>query len=496
MHWLFVNLCCLKELHSPALQEANTHRLFIKLCWLMDKHAVSADRVVNIDETSCQLLSVHQTGWSRGVKQATTFTVAFTMDRGPLDMLVQIVHAGKTDAVLPEQPWPEHTHHVTSENGWATTTLLQLAATLEDVLNSGKEDKRGSSSGTWPATRQRDHAGRHEGRLPSRRAVLHPAAQHVVLAAMRHGSLQQFQEQHPDGSEHDAGPLRPRWLVQRRPHEQGMAASVFGRMSSSPSHGPLRQKQRLPLARLCTRKWDSIGFQHNPEQRKLPFNRREHRRCSWRGRGRYFSSSTYQLDNCFRLRHRCGCSKKLSHLQDLVCQLGGAIHTQEARGTIDDLAEECVSCCTWPLGTTRDPRLHPMVHGLDLLPQRNPHEVEQARCAQRSKLLGHRRSDVHRGTRTELHDGPPQAFIPLLCLVSIFLVSGPGASFGSSIQSRPKTSPKIESFRQENPFTTRTSNATWTTRKDNPRTTRQRPAHGGSRMAFLCTSTSKLHSSM
>ena len=141
---------CLKELHSPALQEANTHRLFIKLCWLMDKHAVSADRVVNIDETSCRLLPVHQTGWGRrGVKQAqlqgntreaTTYTVAFSMDRGPLDMLVQIVHAGKTDAVLPEQPWPERTHHVTSENGWATTTtLLQLTATLDGVLNPGRE---------------------------------------------------------------------------------------------------------------------------------------------------------------------------------------------------------------------------------------------------------------------------------------------------------------------------------------------------------------------
>ena len=53
---------------------------------------------------------------------------------------VQIVHAGKTDAVLPEQPWPERTHHVTSENGWATTTtILQLAATLDDVMNPSKE---------------------------------------------------------------------------------------------------------------------------------------------------------------------------------------------------------------------------------------------------------------------------------------------------------------------------------------------------------------------
>ena len=92
---------CVKELHSPEQQHANTHRLFIKLCWLVSTHAVGADRVVNIDETSCRLLPVHQIGWGRrGVKQAqlqgntkeaTTFT-AWT--RGPLDMLVQIAHAG------------------------------------------------------------------------------------------------------------------------------------------------------------------------------------------------------------------------------------------------------------------------------------------------------------------------------------------------------------------------------------------------------------------
>ena len=52
---------CVKELHSPGQPHANTHRLFIKLCWLMSTHAVSADCVVNIDETSCRLLPVHQT---------------------------------------------------------------------------------------------------------------------------------------------------------------------------------------------------------------------------------------------------------------------------------------------------------------------------------------------------------------------------------------------------------------------------------------------------
>ena len=125
---------CLKEHHGPALQEANAHQLFVKLCWLMDTHAVGEDRVVNIDETSCLLLRVHQIGWGRrGVKQAqvqgnakeaTTFTVAFSMDRGPLDMLVQIVHAGMTDAVLPEQPWPGRTRHFPLENGWATTATI------------------------------------------------------------------------------------------------------------------------------------------------------------------------------------------------------------------------------------------------------------------------------------------------------------------------------------------------------------------------------------
>ena len=65
----------------------------------------------------------------------------FSMDRGPLDMLMQMVHAGKTDAVLPEQPRLERTHHVTSQNGWAitATTILQFIATLDTVLNPSKE---------------------------------------------------------------------------------------------------------------------------------------------------------------------------------------------------------------------------------------------------------------------------------------------------------------------------------------------------------------------
>ena len=111
---------CVKEHHSLALQEANKHQLF-KLCWLMDKDAVSTDRVVNIDETSCRLLPVHQIGWGRrGVKQAqlqgntkeaTTFTIAFSINRGPLDMHDPTArgHIGRRDEPKQRKTWPAPT---------------------------------------------------------------------------------------------------------------------------------------------------------------------------------------------------------------------------------------------------------------------------------------------------------------------------------------------------------------------------------------------------
>ena len=60
---------CVKELHGAEQQHANTLELFIKLCWLMDKFTVCADRVVNIDETFCRLLPCIRSGGA-SVKQA------------------------------------------------------------------------------------------------------------------------------------------------------------------------------------------------------------------------------------------------------------------------------------------------------------------------------------------------------------------------------------------------------------------------------------------
>ena len=95
-------------------------------------------------------------------------------------------------------------------------------------------------------------------------------------------------------------------------------------------------------------------------------------------------------------------------LFDLVCQLGSGIHTHEGRETIDQRTEEYMSCCIWQMGrTTRDKHLHPLGRRSDLLLQRNVHELEQARCAQRPELpSGLCRSEMHRGTRNELQRGP------------------------------------------------------------------------------------------
>ena len=139
----------LKELHSPEQQHANTHRLFIKLRWLMSTCGVSADRVVNVDETSCRLLPVHQIGWGRrGVKraqlhgntrEATTFTVAFSMDRARLDMLVQIVHGQDRRRLAGAALAGAHSPLHIRERLGTTTTMMQLTAALDDVMNLGKE---------------------------------------------------------------------------------------------------------------------------------------------------------------------------------------------------------------------------------------------------------------------------------------------------------------------------------------------------------------------
>ena len=170
----------------------------------MDKHAVSADRVVNIDETSCRLLPVHQIGWGRsGVKQpqlqgntreATTFTVAFSMDRAWPAGLAGADRARWQDrrrlagAAL---AGAHSSRHVGERLGHHDDT----PAARGHIGRRGQPKQRRTtvdpSLGRGQHPRQGVHPGRREDRFPSRRTVLLPAMKHVVLAALRRGRLPQ-----------------------------------------------------------------------------------------------------------------------------------------------------------------------------------------------------------------------------------------------------------------------------------------------------------------
>ena len=137
----------LKELHRPEQQEANTRRA-VRQAVLADQHkqAVTADRVVNIDETSCRLLPVHQIGWGRrGVKQAQLQGI----HKGGLHDTSRSRFAGHAGA--DRARWQGRrrlagaalagAHSSTSRQrtaGPTTTTILQLAAALDNVLNASR----------------------------------------------------------------------------------------------------------------------------------------------------------------------------------------------------------------------------------------------------------------------------------------------------------------------------------------------------------------------
>ena len=113
--------------------------------------------------------------------------------------------------------------------------------------------------------RQRDHLGRHEGHVPSRRAVLHPATKHVVLAALRRGRLPQLSRAASrQASERHSCPLRPRRLVRRLGHEQSLATTVIGRLGGSRSHGPLQHEQGVD---------DWLASLVRPQRRRVPRGR-------------------------------------------------------------------------------------------------------------------------------------------------------------------------------------------------------------------------------
>eukprot|EP00971_Amphidinium_carterae_P054204 1067566-Amphidinium_carterae.1 len=134
--------------HPLRAQEDNLDNLLLKVTWFRKQFDSAPTHVVNLDETACMVLPLRQTGWGPRAakfdatignsKAITTVTVAMAMEQGPLLFLAQILHAGKTDAVLPRRPWEEGVMHSTSPNGWTTTDcILQFLRFIDSKFNPG-----------------------------------------------------------------------------------------------------------------------------------------------------------------------------------------------------------------------------------------------------------------------------------------------------------------------------------------------------------------------
>ena len=183
-----------KDPRSPALQGANARRLFMKLRWLMEQHDVNADRVINIDEGAvycrCKrsagaVEARHKRSSKAKSEEATSLTAAFGVDRDPLEMLLQILHAEKTTAVLPQEPFPPHSLRTFSENGSAiSSTTVELAIASDGVINPAGHSRAWIL--LWEMASV--HASEvtlcfHEGVVASCRVVFHCIPKHFVLAA-------------------------------------------------------------------------------------------------------------------------------------------------------------------------------------------------------------------------------------------------------------------------------------------------------------------------
>ena len=202
---------------------------------------------MSIDETSCRLLAVHQIGWSPPRRQTCSAAgqreaghdIHGRFRHGPWPT-GHAVHASKRDAVLLEQPWPETTLATSRQKtaGPATTTILQLAATLDDVLNPSKEGQ------AWILLWDMTSIHASEATLAAMKAKF----PHVVLCfippllptlSSKAPSTTSSRTRHGDDS--------------RRPNGQ-----------LAPSHGPLRQKPGLD---------DRLASLARPQRRRIPRGR-------------------------------------------------------------------------------------------------------------------------------------------------------------------------------------------------------------------------------
>ena len=132
--------------HSLAEQADRKDNLMLKIRWFQETFNIPPSHTVNIDETSLRLLPLRRVGWlrageqARGItgneKEATTVTLAMTMSPEVFTFLAQVIHKGKTSAVLPPRLWREGVLYTISANSWQHTEgIIDFVAFIDERFN-------------------------------------------------------------------------------------------------------------------------------------------------------------------------------------------------------------------------------------------------------------------------------------------------------------------------------------------------------------------------
>jgi hypothetical protein len=136
-----------KQDDPDSIEEAREN-FRLKIVFIRHKHDISADRVVNIDQTSVRVLPTGFKGWkAKGTnpkwavdsKRQVTVTLACFMERP--EIYGQIVFNGKTAAVHPAGNVPDELLFSHSENHWSSAeTMHELVTFLDGKINAEEDD--------------------------------------------------------------------------------------------------------------------------------------------------------------------------------------------------------------------------------------------------------------------------------------------------------------------------------------------------------------------
>ena len=192
--------------HSLAAERKDN--LMLKICWFQETFNIPPSHTVDIDETSLRLLPLRRVGWLRAGEQARAITwnekEATTMTMSPevFTFLAEVMHKGKTSAVLPPRPWREGVLHSISVSSWQHTEgIIDFIASIDERFNpegaaspDAKVRPMAPRVGFGEHSRLGSHTDDTEGEFSMGEPVLHSCEQHRIQPAIGCRCVQGLQE--------------------------------------------------------------------------------------------------------------------------------------------------------------------------------------------------------------------------------------------------------------------------------------------------------------